>query len=152
MVTWIGKDDSKIVVSDNATPSSGTYAWGCVMDKPVKGHLPFAPMTQIITTGGKNERIEQLKLEGSCKLGLLLENNTDWQNWLKSLGTWKKNKTKLFLSIKNEWDSNLMLIPDATTPTTLNQWTGGVENFLFTLLPNTNQVEFAFVIAITFTS
>jgi hypothetical protein len=138
MVTNIGSTSNKIVISDHATPASGTYAWyipaesyeGTWQMEFISGTRQATPAGQAI--GEKGYILDMVKRFRNISI----TNNTDWQNLLKALHYWEKNSTKLYLSVQNEWASNLALTGTYATPTTLVQFTGKLQNLRDLVYPN----------------
>lgn len=134
VATNIGNTSAKVIISDNATPSSGTYAWYIICE-PVRMLWP----KNYIPDGGESKTLNGISIGINAFIlniqfqirNAPITSLTDWQNLLKALGTWEKSKTLLYLSIKNEMggSTNLASFPTYATPTTLGQITGKVKNF-----------------------
>lgn len=135
VVVSIGNTSAKIIISDNATPASGTYAWYIEAEfVRFLNKMPYYDKMYQSHPSGITRGIKQFMLDmGWSFQGIKITNSTDWDNLLKAFGYWEKNNSKLYLSVKNEWDSNLATIGTYAAPTTLAQQTGQLSNFIATI-------------------
>jgi hypothetical protein len=130
--TWVGLSTSKTIISDNATPGDGTYAWGIIG----KGlfSIPRGAIINSDTVFGTNLKEKDLDYTGT----FLITNNAiktaaEWGDYEDMLEYWDANDTRLFLSVKNEWNVELANRASSksdaeTLPITQNQWQGKLFN------------------------
>lgn len=126
MVTYIPMSNYtnyKTIVSDHATPSSGTYAWYFTNEKP-KMNWVMSSLIKIANFFGITLSKKGYKLDAVWNLETILSNFTDYENMLKAVHSWEKNSTMLYLNVQNEWGSNLALTGSYAAPTTLTQMKG----------------------------
>lgn len=131
VVTTIGNTAAKIIISDHATPASGTYAWYIEAALPRMGNrMPYYDKMAQNHPNAISRGIKQMIIDMVWVIqGAKITSSTDWDNLMKALGYWEKNNTTLYLSVKNEWDSNLAQFGTYAAPTTLAQITGQLMNF-----------------------
>ena len=143
MVTWIGSSSAKVIISDNATPANGTYALGITPER-VKGKdgLPFLQGTDIDSPGGIGIGNKAFIIKALYTFSNFdIASYSDWENLLKAIGTWEKNSTVLYLSVKNEWGSELAYKSTYSTPTTLVLWRGKSINLDWEVLANSVRIN-----------
>lgn len=146
MVTSVGNTNAKIIVHDNATPGSGTYAW-YIMGQAKKSD-PLAPA---LTSSIYGEVVILQKIFSKKGLKWLLsyfgiQNYTDYDNLSDAIDYWEANDVRLYLTVKNEWGSNLAAKGSSVAPTTQAQLRGKLFNHNQDVLANevTGRIEFQY--------
>lgn len=130
VVTYIpatGYTNYKTIVSDNATPASGTYVWYFTAPLP-KGLLPLKELVEIDEATAVKVIKKGYYMNEIWNLETVITTYTDYENMLKAIGTWEKASTLLYLNVQNEWNNNLAVYPSYATPTTLVQVRGTLSN------------------------
>lgn len=133
VATTIGNTAAIIILSDNATPGSGTYAWY------IAGKFQFIWGDKFIES---NEELDGMGGVTTGTKGLVLDMEyrfdsvpvvgwTDYENLRKALFYWSKNDTKLYLSIKpqNMSSNNIAVACTNVAPTTLIQFTTKIRDY-----------------------
>lgn len=130
MVTWIGNSASKIVISDHATPSSGTYAWGLESVQIWEIDPLLLDSTSSDEAQGESFGFKPFIKKVDWRLvGAKITNETDYLNLKKAIGSWEAASTMLYLSVTNEWSTNNHAVMGTyAAPTTLSQVTGCLSN------------------------
>lgn len=156
MVTNIGNTNSRVVISDNATIASGTYAWYLSSANNVtpKRSWPLSFLVKAVNALAKVFGKKAYKVDNIWQLETEITTLTDWQNLQKAIGTWEKASTLLYLHIWNEWGtSNLFAVyPTYTTPTTLAQMTGMLSDYMDDIHASSVTVRVKFHHVLTTTS
>lgn len=143
MVTNIGNTAAKTIISDNATPSSGTYAWYLTCEKP-KRSWALGALVKIAQVFGITLSKKGYKLDNVWTLDTIISTKTDWENLQKAIGTWEKASTALYLSVQNELAVNFAQYPTYATPTTLAQMIGHLSNYQEEITANNVIVKIQF--------
>lgn len=128
MVINIGDTNSKIIISDNATPNNGTYAWYLTPDESAGPPMSMEALRAVprgnVSSIDSHTIIPGFFLEEVYTLSDIIRNATDYNSLLDAKDYWKQNKNLLYLSLKNEWGVNLATTGSASNPTTQTQLTG----------------------------
>jgi hypothetical protein len=151
VVTNIGTSTWLMVVSDNATPANGTYAW--YFNGTAKRIEPLKELTASLPEGEAAGSVIKQKVFSLTGLKYVLtttiQNQTDYTNMRKAIDTWEAGGTGgtlLYLSIKNEWSgaSNLAVKGTEAAPTTQGQFTGKLFNYSDDIDPENVEVRIEF--------
>jgi hypothetical protein len=130
MVTSI-ETATDIVISDNATPANGTYAW-YIASEQVTCAWQKEPFSWIATAAGISIGVCAYKLNLVWNIkDTVITSLVHYDNLLDALHYWEANNTLLYLSFKNTWGTNLAQYRAKATPTTAAQMQGRLRNFKF---------------------
>jgi hypothetical protein len=145
MVTNIGNTAARCIISDNSTPSAGTYAWYLMCEKP-KRNWPLSWMVKTINVFAKILGKKAYKTDMVWSLDTKITSLTDWQNLQKAIGTWEKASTLLYLHLWNEWaTSNIFgAYPTYATPTSLGNVLGHLSDYSEEIEPNAVNIKIKF--------
>lgn len=146
VVTYIpasGYTNFNTIISDNANPASGTYAW-YLTDATPKGVWPLKELVNIDEATGVSLSKKGYNLNETWVLESIIDVFTDYENMLKAIGTWEKASTLLYLNIQNSWGSNIAIYPSYATPTTLVQVRGTLSNLTKERFPNAVKIRVQF--------
>ena len=144
VVVNIGETDAKTIVSDHVTPASGVFAW-YVKAKPETGVEPRAPLVNEELAAEVNFLEKFYDLGATYRIvGEHIRKQSDWENLRDALDYWDANNTRLYLSVKNDWNINLATRSatkaDALSlPITQGDYRGKLFNFKWT--PKAAEVE-----------
>lgn len=136
--TTIGNTAATTIISDNATPGSGTYAWYIVTEAQ-GGVEPRAPIAAIDLAAQTNILKKNFDFTAVYRMSNIpVQSAVDFDNLRDALDYWDANDTRLFLSVKNTWSANLATRGTKAVPTTQNQYRGKLLNFRWE--PKSNEV------------
>ena len=129
MVTNIGNTSAKIVISDNATPASGTYAWYITCE-----NSGFRRPLRSLVEADLAAEVDIMEKYFDARKAYWIRNGlittaAEYDNMLDAIDYWEANNTRLYLSVKNEWNSNLATIGTKAAPTTQGQMRGKLKNY-----------------------
>jgi len=147
MVTNIGNTADGVIISDHATPASGTYAWYIpVLNCQKHMQLNWIDKTRQDLIGGrsmgKKGLIKAMMYEFH---DISIANFADYDNLMDAIGEWDANSTLLYLTVKNGWGSNLAIFRTSKATATAIQWTGRLYNYMDKPNPNEVMVHVYFV-------
>jgi len=150
MATTVGNTNSKIIISDNATPGSGTYAWYLPANSArMKWPLAFIDGTYVAAEGGITTGTKGFKRNLIWAFrDVPITSDTDFQNLLKIVNYYEANSTLLYLSVKTtDFTTEMAVVGTKAAPTTLGQQTGRLQNFEITRIEGSQvwvNIEFVF--------
>ncbi len=140
--TWVGSSTDSIIISDNTTPDSGTYAWGIIGNRKIKDPSGF--LSRLIARGATTSTKGKF-IDRQIPIDTTIPTFAEYEKLLKMLGAWDAGNTLLYISIKNEWGSNLAVYPNPDTPTTLIQIRGKLQNIVHDPQANTVDTKCVFM-------
>lgn len=150
MVTYIGGSSPTDYVSDHATPASATYCWN-LQGAQVRLQQPDPPLSYLQMESGQTFATLGYKIAHIATISYNIKNSTDYQNFIKAVGYWRKNSSTLYLNVENEWNINLAQYADYSSPTTLTDWTGFLRDLTYSRGANIVEVRAKFVLATNLT-
>jgi len=137
MVTNIGNTDDKIIISDNATVASSTYAW-YLPASTYDGKWPLGPIgkSRVLCTDGTATGTSSLTADIVKNFREIpMTSWTNYSNLQKALAYWSKKDSLLYLSFKSDGTNNVAVVAhfaDVNTTSgavTLSQFTGKLRNY-----------------------
>ena len=133
VVVNIGETDAKTIISDNATPASGVYAW-YIKEKSGVGAEARKALVDVELAA--NVSLKKKFYDLAAKFAIVGEHirkQADWENLKDALDYWESNDILLYLNVQNDWGINLMTratkADAAALPITQVGWTGKLMNF-----------------------
>lgn len=143
IVPAVGYADRKTVVSDHATPASGTYAW--YFDNPLpKRQWPMKALTKVESAAGITQMMKGYTLNSVYALETTIDNDADYENVQKMLNYWEAHNTFLYLDIQNEWNVNLAKYGTYAAPTTLVQMRGKLADYSEDIMASEIKIKIKF--------
>ena len=125
----IGDTGWKTVISDNVVPANGSYAW-YILTKDKGGLEPRAPIVNLEFAAEVNLKEKYFDLSSTYRINNeIIRTAAEYDSLKDALDTWDAGDTRLYLSVKNTWGTELATRGSKASPTVQVQYRGKCFNF-----------------------